>query len=83
MSRNNRLPIETGYYKYVDNCDMQALGDEFHVLFICPFYSQVRNKYLKHCNQSNLYQYLDCLHYLITVTVMMMIWLSLQNMSEC
>ena len=31
---------------------MQALGDEFHVLFICPFYSQVRNKYLKKCSQS-------------------------------
>ena len=31
---------------------MQALGDEFHALFICPFYNQVRNKYLKQCNQS-------------------------------
>ena len=31
---------------------MQALGDEFHALLICPFYSQVRNKYLKKCNQS-------------------------------
>ena len=46
--RNNRLPIETGSYeniernlRFCDKCDMQALGDEFHVLFICPFYSQV------------------------------------------
>ena len=31
---------------------MQALGDEFYVLFICPFYGLVRNKYLKQCNQS-------------------------------
>ena len=31
---------------------MQALGDEFHALFISPFYSQLRNKYLKQCNQS-------------------------------
>ena len=31
---------------------MQALGDESHALFISPRYSQVRNKYLKQCNQS-------------------------------
>ena len=56
--RNNRLLIETGSYenvernlRFCDKCDMQALGDEFHALFICPFYSQVRNKYLKQCNQ--------------------------------
>ena len=54
--RNNRLPIETGYYENVERnlrfcyqCDMQALG---HVLFICTFYIQVRNKYLNRCNQS-------------------------------
>ena len=39
---------------FCEKCYMQPLGDEFHALFICPFYSQVRNKKLKQCNQSKL-----------------------------
>ena len=38
--------------RFCDKCDMQALGDECHAIFICPFYGQARNKYLKQCNQS-------------------------------
>ena len=41
----NRLAIEIGSYKnaernlrFCDKCDMQALGDGCHALFICPFY---------------------------------------------
>ena len=31
---------------------MWYVGDAFHVLFICPFYCQVRNKYQKECTKS-------------------------------
>ena len=42
---------------------MEALRDKVHVLLICLFYSEVRNKYLKQCYQSKPVSYLDCLHY--------------------
>ena len=38
--------------EFVINVICRHLSDKFHALFICPFYSQVRNKYLKQCNQN-------------------------------
>ena len=50
---NIRLPIEAGSYTQIDRinrkftkCDRNALGDEFHALFECPFYTSLRKKYL-------------------------------------
>ena len=34
----------------------QAIGDEFHAMFMYTFLSQDRNKCMEHCNQS---QYID------------------------
>ena len=50
---NHRLPIEQGRFwgverddRICDICDMQCIGDEFHYLFECKFFSMERNELL-------------------------------------
>ena len=52
-SDNHRLPIETGRWNNVELedrkwnlCDMNTIGDEFHCLIECPFFTDERKKYI-------------------------------------
>ena len=45
--RNNKLPIELGSYsniprenRFCTKCNLDVLGDEFHVLFVSPFFTK-------------------------------------------
>ena len=51
--RNNKLPITHGRDVEIDvdemfcpYCDYDVLGDEFHYLFVCEYFSQERNMYI-------------------------------------
>ena len=48
---NHKLPIQVGRYKNIvrsqricDSCNV--LGDEYHFLFICPIFNNVRSLYI-------------------------------------
>ena len=48
------LSIETGRYHHIDRnnricslCNMNILEDEYHFVLMCPFYSTIRDKYIK------------------------------------
>ena len=48
------LSIETGRYHHIDRnnricslCNMNILEDEYHFVLVCPFYSTIRDKYIK------------------------------------
>ena len=50
---NHRLPVETGrwfHINYYDRkchlCSCNTIGDEYHHLFICPFFNELRRKYI-------------------------------------
>ena len=50
---NHRLPVETGRWANISLaerkctlCD-QDIGDEYHYLFICPYFANDRKEYLK------------------------------------
>ena len=52
--RNNKLPIELGSYfnipretRCCTKCNLDVLGDEFHVLFVCPFFHKERKLFLE------------------------------------
>ena len=52
--RNNKLPIEQGSYfnipretRCCTKCNLDVLGDEFHVLFVCPFFHKERKLFLE------------------------------------
>ncbi len=52
--RNNKFPIELGSYLNIPRverlctlCNKNDLGDEFHYVLICPFYSAQRKHFLK------------------------------------
>ena len=51
--RNNNLPIEIGSYvnterhsRLCNKCNCNEIGDEFHVLFKCPYFGDKRKKYI-------------------------------------
>ena len=50
---NHKLPIETGRWREVrrdqrlcDKCNLSAIGDEYHFLLVCPFFSDLRSKFI-------------------------------------
>ena len=50
---NHRLPIELGRYNEIVRkdrlctlCQSNDIGDEYHYLFICPFFKSSRDKYI-------------------------------------
>ncbi len=50
---NNYLPIETGRWRHIDRldrkcnmCDANEIGDEFHFVFECAYFGDLRKKYL-------------------------------------
>ena len=52
---NHKLPIERGRFwninrddRKCDICDCDSLGDEFHYLFVCPFFKNERRNLLPH-----------------------------------
>ena len=56
---SNRLNIEIGSFenaeinlRFCGKYDMQARGDEFDAMYICPLLGQAENKYIKQRNQS-------------------------------
>ena len=58
---NNRLPIETGRWRGTDHnlrkcnlCYLNLVGDEFHYLLECPFFSDERKTFLPIINRRNL-----------------------------
>ena len=48
---NSKLPIYSTIYLHDTQtctlCNMDALGDEYHYVLICPFFKQIREQYLK------------------------------------
>ena len=48
---NSKIPIYSTIYMYDTQkctlCNMDALGDEYHYVLICPFFKQIREQYLK------------------------------------
>jgi hypothetical protein len=51
---NHKLPIEKGRWenrsreeRICSHCNQNELGDEYHYLFICPFFVDTRKKYIK------------------------------------
>ena len=50
---NHRLPVETGRWRQIPLHERKCLrcnnelGDEFHYLFVCPQFKEIRTKYLK------------------------------------
>ena len=51
---NHKLPIQKGRFLGIERndrvcqkCDLEALGDEFHYIFVCPFFAEARKQYLK------------------------------------
>ena len=48
---NIRLPVYNQIYMYDTDkcilCDCNVCGDEYHYIFICPFFSQTRKTFLK------------------------------------
>ena len=65
MTTNNKLPVNVQRYEGIDRqdrlcrkCDLKDVGDEFHYLFVCPFFNKKRNellpkKYIKTPNVIN------------------------------
>ena len=50
-TRNHRLPVETGRWRNIPYNDRKCMncgevGDEFHFLFSCPIFHELRGKYL-------------------------------------
>ena len=48
---NSKLPIYNTIYLYDTQkctlCNLDALGDEYHYVLICPYFKQIREQYLK------------------------------------
>ena len=51
---SHSLSIKTGRYHHIDRnnricslCNMNMLEDEYHFVLVCPFYSTIRDKYIK------------------------------------
>jgi len=48
---NSKLPVYNQIYMYDTDlctlCNMKVRGDEFHYLFVCPFFEKERKLYLK------------------------------------
>ena len=48
---NSKLPIYNTIYLYdtqkCTSCNLDALGDEYHYVLICPYLKQIREQYLK------------------------------------
>ena len=49
-----KLPVETGRWQNVDRqnricrlCDNRDLGDEYHYIMSCPFFSNTRKEHIK------------------------------------
>ena len=50
---SHNLPVEAGRLANIPLaerichlCSLNSVGDEFHYLFLCPYFSEIRNKYL-------------------------------------
>lgn len=61
---NHKLPVETGRWdqtphneRYCHHC-IEDIGDEFHYVFLCPLFSQLRKKYIHpyFYNRPNMYK---------------------------
>ena len=59
------LSIETGRYHHIDRndiiwslCIMNIFEDEYHFILVCPYYSTIRDKYIKpyYYNTPSIYQ---------------------------
>ena len=68
---SNNLPIETGRFfnidrseRYCNLCNVNKLGDEFHYLFKCTFFNNVRAKYLPRniCNNPNVLKFKELMN---------------------
>ena len=51
---NHKLPIQKGRFLAIERndrvcskCELQDLGDEFHCIFVCPFFADTRRQCLK------------------------------------
>ena len=62
---NHKLPIEKGRYYNIERkdrlclkCNLDVVGDEFHYLFVCPFFKDDRKKFIKpyYVNRPNVYK---------------------------
>lgn len=58
QARTNSLPINSNIHRYSDNicdkfccCCKSIIEDEGHVIYHCPLYRDVRQKYLNECGQ--------------------------------
>ena len=63
---NHRLPIETGRWDGTDlhdrkctQCHLNEVGDEFHYLFVCPQYQNIRKQLLSkyYINRPNMIKF--------------------------
>ena len=50
---NHRLPVQTGRTNNIDRgrrlcskCDMNDVGDEFHYIMLCPYFTESRQKFI-------------------------------------
>ena len=51
---NHKLPIQKGRFlgierneRLCEKCNLNELGDEFHYIFVCPFFLSARKRFLK------------------------------------
>ena len=69
---NHRFPVETGrwrqsFVRHEDRkcllCSTNEIGDEFHYLLICPYFSDTRAKYIppKYRNRPNFIKFKELL----------------------
>ncbi|CAG2188170.1 unnamed protein product [Mytilus edulis] len=68
---SNKLPIETGRFFNIDRterhcnlCNANELGDDFHYLFKCTFFNNVRAKFLplNICNNPNVLKFKELMN---------------------
>jgi hypothetical protein len=71
-TRNHKFPIKTGrwsqsFVPHVERkcrlCTINTLGDEYHYLLECPFFSNKRSKYIpgKFSNRPNMIKFKELL----------------------
>ena len=67
---NHKLPVEAGRYSETEYADrkchlcMKEIGDEYHYLFTCPVFKELRRKLLpKKCfTNPSMYKYKDLMN---------------------
>ena len=64
---NHKLPIQSGRKSHIPRnerlcpkCNMQDIGDEFHYVLVCPYFTEMRKKYiaLKYYQKPNTIKFL-------------------------